>query len=77
MIELLDWLRRRLVAALAALRLGLATGFRMRGAYWRWRLETAFGTDPDRMPDARARREAMVDYLVWTHRMRTLMRSRR
>ncbi len=76
MIGLLDWIRRRLVAALAALRLGFATGFRVRGAYWRWRLETAFGNDPDRMPDARARREAMVDYLVWTQRMRKLMRSR-
>ncbi len=77
MIELLDWFRRRLVAVLAALRLGLATGFRFRGKYWRWRLETAFGNDPGRMPDARERREAMVDYLVWTHRMRAIMRSRR
>lgn len=77
MIELLDWLRRRLIAALAAVRLGLATGFRFRGGYWRWRLETAFGNDPGRMPGARERREAMVDYLVWTHRMRALMRSRR
>jgi hypothetical protein len=76
-IELLDWLRRRVIAAVSALRLGFATGFRLRGAYWRWRLETAFGTDPGRMPDARERREAMVDYLVWTHRMRKLMRSRR
>lgn len=77
MIEFLDWFRRRLVAVLAALRLGLATGFRFRGKYWRWRLETAFGNDPGRMPDARERREAMVDYLVWTHRMRAIMRSRR
>lgn len=77
MIELLDWIRRRVIATLAALRLGLATGFRFRGKYWRWRLETAFGNDPGRMPDARERREAMVDYLVWTHRMRALMRSRR
>lgn len=77
MIELLEWIRRRVIAAFAALRLGLATGFRFRGTYWRWRLETAFGNDPARRPDARERREAMVDYLVWTHRMRKLMRPRR
>jgi len=76
-IELLEWIRRRVIAAFAALRLGLATGFRVRGKYWRWRLETAFGNDPARMPGARERREAMIDYLVWTHRMRSLMRSRR
>jgi len=74
--ELLVWLRRRWIAAWAALRLGFATGFRFRGAYWRWRRETAFGTDPERMPEARARREAMIDYLVWTASMRSLMRRR-
>lgn len=54
------------------LRLAWATGFRLRGKYWRWRRETAFGTDAARMPDAAARREAILEYGRWVGRMRRM-----
>lgn len=44
--------------------------FRMRGAYWRWRAETAFGTDPAARPPLRRRLRAVLDYGVWVHRMK-------
>lgn len=54
--------------------LGLATGFRRRGAYWRWREETAFGAEPSRWPSASARRRAMLEYAAWSWRMRRHLR---
>ncbi len=55
--------------------LGWKTGFRMRGPYWRWRMETAFGTDAARMPTAAARRRAVLEYGAWVGRMRALARQ--
>ncbi|MFO0874371.1 MAG: hypothetical protein U0575_10405 [Phycisphaerales bacterium] len=52
--------------------LGCQTRFRMRGKYWRWRHETAFGRDPARMPAPRERRAAILDYARWVHRMKRL-----
>lgn len=64
--------RLLLDATLGFIRLGFATGFRLRGSYWRWRYETAFGTDPERHPSRwRAFRQA-IDYAAWTTRMRRM-----
>ncbi len=51
--------------------LGLATRFRLRGAYWQWRLHTAF---PDGAP-AGGRRELVrsaIEYGAWAWRTRRL-----
>jgi hypothetical protein len=52
--------------------LGWRTRFRRRGAYWTWRMETAFGHDASRMPDAAARREAIIDYANWVAAMKRI-----
>ncbi|MFM1889286.1 MAG: hypothetical protein RLZZ565_43 [Planctomycetota bacterium] len=51
-----------------------ATRLRMRGAYWAWRRETAFGSDPKRWPDPAARRRAILEYARWVAAMRRLAR---
>jgi hypothetical protein len=51
-------------------RLALKSRFRMRNAYWRWRRETAFGTDETKMPSRAARIRAIIEYGRWVHRMR-------
>lgn len=62
-------------ALVALARLGIQTRGRVRGAYWRWRMETAFGTDPSRMPPRAERWKSVIEYGAWVHRMRALMRS--
>lgn len=62
-------------ALLALARLGVQTRFRMRGAYWRWRMETAFGNDPARMPPRSERIRSIIEYGAWVHRMRAMMRG--
>lgn len=50
------------------LRLGLMTGFRLRGPYWQWRLHTAFGRG---RPAGRfAYQRALLEYGRWVHVMR-------
>lgn len=50
------------------LRLGVITGFRFGGPYWRWRLHTAYGRG---YPASRwALWRATVDYGRWIHRLR-------
>ena len=56
--------------------LGWKTRFRLRGRYWSWRMETAFGTDPARMPPAAERRRAALAYGAWVGRMRAMARAR-
>lgn len=56
------------------LSMAAATRFRMRGAYWSWRRETAFGSDLSRGPSARERRRAILEYARWAARMRSLVR---
>jgi hypothetical protein len=46
------------------------TRFRMRSEYWKWRYETAFGTDPSKMPPRRERIRAMLDYGRWVYRIK-------
>lgn len=48
-------------------RLGCRTKFRFSGAYWDWRLHTAFGRG---YPPKRETRRAVLDYGRWMHRMR-------
>jgi hypothetical protein len=52
------------------LRLALRTRFRFSGPYWRWRIETAFGSDRRRWPPLRERIMAALEYGRWVHRMR-------
>ena len=59
---------------LALLSIAAATGFRLRGAYWTWRRETAFGSDPSRWPPARERRRMILEYARWVASMRRMAR---
>lgn len=53
------------------LRLAIVSRFRLRGAYWSWRTQTAFGRG---WPHGRlARWHAIMDYARWVHRMRRQM----
>lgn len=51
-------------------RLAAASRFRLRGRYWRWRAETAFGSDRSARPPALARLRMMLDYGRWVYRMK-------
>ena len=59
-------------AFLGFIRLGFSTRFRVRGAYWRWRHETAFGNDAARHPGRIETIRLAIDYAAWTTRMRRL-----
>ncbi|HMN41385.1 MAG TPA: hypothetical protein PKE29_11115 [Phycisphaerales bacterium] len=49
-------------------RLGMISGFRVRGAYWSWRTSTAFGRGyPEHRREAIG---AVLEYGRWVHRMR-------
>lgn len=54
------------------LRLAVLTRGRLRGRYWHWRQETAFGTDPSRMPSLPQRMAAVIRFGHWVGRMRRL-----
>ena len=56
--------------------LGFATRFRLRGKYWSWRMETAFGADRSKWPPAHERRRAALEYGAWVGSMRRIMRDR-
>lgn len=49
------------------IRLGFLTGFRLRGAYWTWRLHTAFGRG---YPSRRETIRGVIDYGRWVWRLR-------
>jgi len=59
---------------LALLSIAASTGFRLRGAYWTWRRETAFGSDPTRWPPVRERRRMILEYARWVASMRRMAR---
>lgn len=65
---------RTLTAIYALFLLAIRSRFRLRGAYWRWREETAFGTDPTRHPPFRERMRMILEYGHWVHQMRKFMR---
>ena len=44
--------------------------FRLSGPYWRWRSETAFGSDPAKRPPAAERFRQVLAYGRWVHRMK-------
>ena len=54
------------------LRLGWSTRFRLGSAYWKWRVETAFGPEPSPHPPLYKRMRMVLDYAAWTSRMRRL-----
>ncbi|MBT8484695.1 MAG: hypothetical protein HKO59_05170 [Phycisphaerales bacterium] len=64
------WLVETAGGLLELVRLGGRSGFRLRGPYWRWRLETAFGSDRSAWPPRRQRLAAMLEYARWVYRMR-------
>lgn len=66
---------RSLRGAWNLLLLGFATRFRLRGKYWSWRMETAFGADRSKWPPAHERRRAALEYGAWVGSMRRLMRG--
>jgi hypothetical protein len=62
------WLIDTLGGIYELLRLGVITRFRFRGAYWSWRLQTAFGRG---YPESRVELVASVlDYGRWVYRTR-------
>ena len=50
--------------------LAVASRFRLSNRYWRWRDETAFGSDPAVRPGSIARWRAMLAYGRWVYRMK-------
>ena len=58
-------------------RLAAASRFRLRGPYWRWRYETAFGGDPAARPPRRQRLGAVLAYGRWVYRMKRDAMGRR
>lgn len=48
-------------------RLAWVTGFRFRGAYWTWRLQTAYGRG---YPTKGRMLRDVLEYARWVHRMR-------
>ena len=42
----------------------------MNSPYWKWRNETAFGTDSTKRPPLRERIYAILEYGKWVHRMK-------
>lgn len=50
--------------------LALRSGLRFKGAYWTWRMQTAFGRG---MPESRAELlKGLVEYARWMHRVRRM-----
>jgi hypothetical protein len=52
------------------LSLALRGALSRRSRYWKWRQETAFGSDAARRPAIRQRVRAMLDYGRWVYRMK-------
>ena len=65
---------RHLLANLAGcwelMLLAIRSRCRLRGAYWRWRHETAFGTDPAHQPSRWAQLRQVLAYGRWVHEMK-------
>ena len=52
--------------------LGCRSRFRLGGAFWRWRNETAFGNDPSCTPSRLQRWRRVLAYGRWVYRMMLL-----
>jgi len=53
------------------LRLAALSGFRLRGAYWQWRMSTAFGTG---RPGRTEMFRSVLEYGRWMHQTRRAAR---
>jgi hypothetical protein len=62
------WLLDTIGGCWQLLRLAALSGFRLKGAYWQWRLHTAFGRGYPATKGELIR--ATLDYGRWMHRMR-------
>lgn len=70
---IIDLMRRvfaTIIGMYELLRIAVQNRFRINNPYWKWRYETAFGTDPAKRPSRRAQLRSMIDYGVWVNRMR-------
>ena len=47
---------------------------RLGSGYWKWRAETAFGSDPTRRPPVHQRLRQVMAYGRWVHRMKRMSR---
>jgi hypothetical protein len=50
--------------------LAFKSRLRMNSPYWKWRNETAFGSDPSKRPPLRERIHAIMEYGKWVRRMK-------
>jgi hypothetical protein len=50
--------------------LAVRSRLRLRGPYWRWRAETAFGVRPQARPSGWRRARAVLEYGRWVYRMK-------
>lgn len=67
----LRWMLDTLGGCIELVRLGIITGFRMRGPYWTWRTQTAFGRG---WPKTKGEQLASIlEYARWVRRMRRQM----
>jgi len=64
---------RTVLAGWELARLAVASGAARRSRYWAWRRETAFGGP--RTLTLAERRRAMIDFALWSRRMRALTRK--
>ncbi|MDG2021633.1 MAG: hypothetical protein P8J59_06760 [Phycisphaerales bacterium] len=69
-------MRHCLSGLVGLLYLGVTTGFRFRGRYWSWRMETALGSDRSIWPSAAERRRSFIAYGAWARRLRLAARER-
>ena len=68
-------MRHGLSGLIGLLYLGFTTGFRLRGRYRTWRMETALGSDRSAWPSAAARRRSFIAYGAWARRLRLAARD--
>ncbi|MCA9299432.1 MAG: hypothetical protein KDA28_10215 [Phycisphaerales bacterium] len=60
-----------ILGLLALAGMGLRSRFRLKGAYWTWRLHTAFGHE---RPERGVMLHSVLSYARWVHRMRRMAR---
>lgn len=62
------WIRETCGGLYELIRLGFLSGFRFKGAYWQWRLHTAFGRGYPASKGELVR--SVLEYGRWIHRLR-------
>jgi hypothetical protein len=71
-MTIMRWIIDTIGGAWELLLLACRARFRLNSAYWTWRRETAFGSDPISMPSSAERRRAVLDYGRWVFRMKRM-----